>query len=248
MQADPARPHLNGSPSPRPTIVLLPGMLCSDRLWHAQTEQLTRHANIEFVQLTAGSIRQMAGQVLALPQRRLVLIGLSLGAIVAMAVAETAPARVHALGLISANARPPRPEQRRAWAEMATRTRTGDFSSITSRTLMPQLIHPDRADDPRITDTVQAMADEVGPAVFLRQLAAQQSRFDLRPGLRRLRCPTLLIAGAGDPLTPPSTHREIADIAPDARLHVLPDTGHLSPLEAPTAITQLLGDWVTRIG
>ncbi|WLQ35192.1 alpha/beta hydrolase [Streptomyces castrisilvae] len=239
---------MSGTDVPRPSavpVVLLPGMLCSGLLWRAQTERLERLTEVRTVTLTGDSIEAMADDVLSLPCPRFALAGLSLGGIVAMAVARRAPERITRLALLSTSARPPRPEQRAGWDAMAQRTKAGEFDRITPESLLPHLLHPAHAGDPVLRGTVLEMADRTGPDVFLRQLAAQHSRTDLRPGLREVRCPTLVVAGEDDPLAPLAAHREIADAVAGARLETLPATGHLTPLERPAEVTELLVRWLT---
>jgi pimeloyl-ACP methyl ester carboxylesterase len=88
------------------------------------------------------------------------------------------------------------------------------------------------------------MADDVGAAAFDRQLAAQATRIDERPGLADVRVPTLVLAGAQDRLCPPERHEEIAALVPGAGLEVLPGVGHLLPLEAPARVAEALGTWL----
>ncbi|KAB8164515.1 alpha/beta fold hydrolase [Streptomyces sp. 3MP-14] len=231
-------------PAPGGVCLLLPGMLCSARLWQAQQEALSRHAETRVVELTADSVASMADQVLDLPYERFALGGLSLGGIVAMTVAHRAPERVSRLALLSTSARPPRAEQRAGWDVLTERTVSGGFADITPKTLLPQLVHPARVREPALAGTVVRMADEVGPEVFLRQLSAQRSRTDLRGAVRELRCPTLVVAGADDALAPVAAHEEIAALVPGARLAVVPDSGHLTPLERPAEVTELLTGWL----
>jgi len=67
------------------------------------------------------------------------------------------------------------------------------------------------------------------------------SDMDLRHSLPRLTVPTIVIAGAKDRLTPPSHASRIAAELPDLRrLTVLPDTGHMAPLERPKEVTGAL--------
>jgi len=67
------------------------------------------------------------------------------------------------------------------------------------------------------------------------------SAMDLKHALPRLTVPTIVIAGANDRLTPPSHASRIAAQVPDLRrLTVLPDTGHMAPLERPKEVTGAL--------
>ena len=54
------------------------------------------------------------------------------------------------------------------------------------------------------------MAEETGPEAFLRQQRGDHGRPDSRPGLAAIACPTLVLVGDGDELTPPALSQEIA--------------------------------------
>ena len=75
-------------------------------------------------------------------------------------------------------------------------------------------------------------------------LIARDSDEDI-PDLGRIRCPTLVLGGAQDAVTPPEVLQEIADAISGARLILLDRCGHLSPLEQPDAVTAALRDWLT---
>jgi len=69
-------------------------------------------------------------------------------------------------------------------------------------------------------------------------------RADCRPLLASITCPTLVLVGDGDELTPPVLSEEIAAGIADARLVVVPDCGHLSTIERPEAVNKALIDWL----
>ena len=66
----------------------------------------------------------------------------------------------------------------------------------------------------------------------------------MRPQLASIRCPTLVLVGDGDELTPPALSEEIAAGIAGARLVVVPDVGHLSTLERPEAVNRALVEWL----
>ena len=69
------------------------------------------------------------------------------------------------------------------------------------------------------------------------------SAMDLRDALRCLTVPTIVIAGEDDRLTPPSHARRIAEMLPMLeRLIVLPDTGHMAPLERPAELARAIAE------
>ena len=91
---------------------------------------------------------------------------------------------------------------------------------------------------------VMAMAQETGAEAFIRQQKAIMTRLDARPFLASIACPTLVLVGDGDALTPPSLSREIAAGIKDANLVVVPECGHLSTLERPDAVNAALAAWM----
>jgi pimeloyl-ACP methyl ester carboxylesterase len=106
------------------------------------------------------------------------------------------------------------------------------------------LIHPDRMQDEALTGAVTAMAEAVGKDAFLRQQQAILGRADGRGDLAKIRCPTLVLCGRQDALTPPKVHEEMAAAIPAATLVVIENCGHLSTLEAPETVTRAMRNWL----
>ena len=77
--------------------------------------------------------------------------------------------------------------------------------------------------------------DRVGLSYAMRSVLAE--RTDITDQLDRINATTLVIDGAGDHAFTRAHSRELADRIAGARLHVLPDAGHLSPREAPEVVT-----------
>ena len=110
--------------------------------------------------------------------------------------------------------------------------------------LLPRFIHPDRYSDIPLISTIEAMANTVGSEGFLRQQRAMMNRIDSRPSLTAIACPTLVLCGREDALTPLELSLEIASQVPNATLVVIPECGHLSTLERPRAVSEQLGIWL----
>jgi 3-oxoadipate enol-lactonase len=70
--------------------------------------------------------------------------------------------------------------------------------------------------------------------------------FDTRAELGRITVPTLVLAGADDPATPPDLVRVIADGIPGARFEVVPGSAHLLTAERPEVVNVLVADHLTR--
>lgn len=239
--------------APADPLVLLPGMNCSQRLWQPVLESPAFLAppggegRPDFVQpqLRGRSLDDCVDRLLAHLPPTFSLAGLSLGAIVALALVRRAPERVVRLALLAVNPRPPRPDQQAAWAAQRRMLAEGGTARALQEQLLPVLVSPGRR-SPALDDVVLAMADEVGEEALDDQLAIQQTRRDERPALPCVAVPTLVVAGADDALVPVERHEEVCAAVAGAHLEVLEEVGHLSTLEAPDAVAAALSTWLTQ--
>ncbi len=223
-------------------VVLISGMLCTSRLWQGVVDSAPGRS-VRCVVPSACSIGEEVDELLDSLTGPVALVGFSLGANVAMAFADRAPERVARLVLISGNPRAPRPEQFAAWRTMQRRTREGKLASV-ARNLLPSLLAADRRNDPALSALVEKMAHEVGSEQFLNQLSMQSSRVDQRGNLKRLSCPTLVIAAEADSMCPIDATAEIADAVPGAHWTTIPGAGHLSLLERPDLLRVAIAEWI----
>ena len=212
-------------------LVLLPGMNCSARLWSAVAP-----AGSVIPQLEEPSVDAEVDRLLAELPDRFRLAGLSLGAIVAMALVARAPERVSALGLLSTNPHGPTDAQRSGWASLRAQLAAGRRARDIQTDLIPVLLSPPAQADPRLVTATLEMADDVGEARLDRQLRLQATRVDLRASLCRIRCPTMIVAARDDSLCSVAKHEELHRLIPESRLVVVERCGHLSPLERPEQI------------
>jgi len=228
----------------RIALLLLPGLLCDQRLWRDQVAALESIAAIQVPDLTLDdSVTAMAAHVLAAAPARFALAGLSMGGYVAFEVLRQAPERVLRLALLDTSARQDEPKRaavRRAGLALAER---GRFAGVTNK-LLPQLIHESRIGLP-IGEEVMAMAARVGREAFIRQQRAILERPDSLPLLASIDQPTLIAVGDDDRMTPPEESRILHAAIPNARLHVFRKCGHLPAMELPQETTAVLRDWLT---
>ena len=221
-------------------LVLLPGMGCTPALW----SRLDLDVEPVTPQLELASLEAEVTRLLTLLPERFSLAGLSLGAIVAMALVRRAPERVTRLALLSTNPHAPTARQHAAWAEQR-RTLAESSARDLQRTLLPSLLSAAVLGwRPDLVDLTLDMADDLGAEAYDRQLRLQGTRIDERPGLSRVRCPTLVLAARDDRLCGLDRHTEIAALVPGAELAVVEDCGHLSPLEQPAQVAGHLRRWL----
>jgi len=218
-------------------LLWLPGLLADARVFGPQVAALSDVADATVADMTgADSIAVLAQNALAtMPPGPFALAGFSMGGYVALEILRLAPERVTALALLNTNARPDSPEaaaNRRRLMALAPR----DFTTVLEA-LIPKQLHPAHLGDTQLTGLLRQMAQAVGVEGFLRQQEANLGRRDSRAHLATIRCPTVVIAGAEDAIMPREFLEELAHGIPDARLEVIANCGHVSPLEQPEAIT-----------
>ena len=229
----------------RPTLVLVPGLLCDDDLYAPQRAALSDVADVVVPDLRpAGSIEQMARAVLDAAPERFSLAGLSMGGYVVLEVLRQARTRITRLALLDTSARPESPEQtarRRALLDLVEEQ--GFDAGL--EVLWPTEVAPGRVADAALHHRFLEMCRRSGREVLVRQVQAIIARSDSRPDLTGLDLPLLVLCGRQDAITPLDGHEEMARLAPRARLVVLDDCGHLSTWEQPDAVTRELRRWLT---
>jgi pimeloyl-ACP methyl ester carboxylesterase len=166
-----------------------------------------------------------------------------MGGYISFEIMRQAPERVAKLALLDTGARAETPEQTKARLpriELAKRGRVAEVADVQ----FPALVHESRHNDEALRRLVRTMGEETGAEVFLRQQTAVMARPDSRPGLAAIACPTLVLVGDGDALTPPALAREIAAGIRGSRLLVIPECGHLPTIERPEAVTKAMVEWM----
>ena len=162
-----------------------------------------------------------------------------------MEVMRRAPERVERLALLDTGARADTEEQTIRRRDLIGLADRGEFKAVSPK-LLPLFVHPDRLADKAMVDAISKMADSVGKDAFLRQQQAIMHRPDSRPGLAAIACPTLVVCGREDVLTPPELSEEIAGLVPGADFVLIEGCGHLSTMERPDDVNAALRSWMSR--
>lgn len=230
--------------STKQPLVLVPGLLCTADLWQPQLDALGDIADISVADHTLhDSNAAVAAGILADAPDRFALAGLSMGGYISLEIMRQAPERVTRLALLDTSARADTPEQVQRRTDFIKLSEMGKFRGVTEA-LLPILIHETRLDDEALVATIYRMAQDIGQAGFVRQQRAIMSRSDSRGLLGGIACPTLVLCGRQDRLTPLDLHQEMAAGIPGAELVILEDCGHLSTLERPDQVNAAMRDWL----
>lgn len=226
-------------------LVLLPCLAGDRALWEAQIAALGDLAEITVADLTrSNSMAGMARDVLDAAPAKFALAGLSMGGYASFEIMRQEPARVSKLALLDTSARPDTPEQTTARRDLISLCERGEFRGVTPRVL-PRWIHQSRLNDQGLVTAVTDMIRRVGKEAFVRQQMAIMHRPDSRPGLSRVRCPTLVLCGRQDQSTPLEHSLEQAADIPNSRLVVIEECGHLSSMERPDEVGRAMRAWLT---
>jgi pimeloyl-ACP methyl ester carboxylesterase len=221
-------------------VVFVPGLACTADLFAHQIARLSAERTVVIANHRRHSaLGDLTGALLRELPDRFVLIGLSMGGYVAFELLRRAPERLSALVLMDTSARPDTPEALERRQRMIAVAEEGRYRDIAGLQL-PLLVAEDRLGDPDLVGAVRGMFEATGAEAYVRQQRVIMTRPDSRPTLATVGCPTLVIGGDRDALTPPEIVREIADGIPGARLAMMPACGHLAALERPEAVTHAI--------
>jgi pimeloyl-ACP methyl ester carboxylesterase len=166
-----------------------------------------------------------------------------MGGYIALAMMRQAPERVAKLALLDTSARPDTPQQTEGREKFIAMAKAGKLTEVVQM-LTPRFLHPSRHRDTALVQAVRDMAAETGAEAFVRQQRAIMGRPDSRPMLASIRCPTLVLVGDGDELTPPDLAREIAAGIAGAKLAIVENCGHLATIERPEAVNAAMAGWL----
>jgi len=228
-------------------LVVVPGLLCSSQLWQAQTDALADIADPVLLDTTRDDcLADMVGRFLENAPSRFALAGLSMGGYIAFEIFRQAPERVTRLALLDTSARPDSEAQTLMRRELVALARESGLRAAVEHHL-PGFLRAPLFQESSWRERIFSMAETIGVDVYARQQAAIMQRPDSRPLLPAIEVPTLVICGAEDILTPPDLHQEITDGIPGARLEVIEQCGHLSTMEQPRAVNDLLRGWLEQV-
>jgi pimeloyl-ACP methyl ester carboxylesterase len=230
--------------SQRPTIILLPGLLCDASIWDAQVRALEPFADVVVADVSQhDSITAMAHSALALAEGPVIVVGHSMGARVAMEMVRLAPERVVKLALIDTGIHPRREGEETSRQVMVDLAFNEGMEALADRWL-PPMVHEGRINDRALMEPLKAMVLRATPEQHERQIRALLNRPDARGAIADIACPTLVMVGRQDRWSPLAQHQEIAALVPKAELVIIEESGHMSLVEQPEQVSDALLRWL----
>jgi pimeloyl-ACP methyl ester carboxylesterase len=228
-------------------IVLVPGLGSSLRTHLDILPALWRHGPVSVANhIRDDTIEAIARRALAeAPAAAFSLIGHSLGGYIVLEMMRQAPHRVQRLMLMNTQARTDPPEvteRRKATIAMIYQGRFEEAMEAN----FPLLVHPSRAGDAALREQLRLSQSDGGPEIYACHMVAIMARKDSRPCLKDIGVPTLVLSGDRDLLISNEFSREMADAIPDAVLEIVPQCGHMAPMEQPAAVIAAMERWLAR--
>ncbi len=231
------------------SLVLVPGLMCDITVWENQIATLGSHCNVQVAEHgLIDALGVMAERILDNAAPRFALAGHSMGGRVALEVVARAPERVTRLALLdtgyealaSGEAGDREKAGRYRLLEMAKR----DGMLVMAHDWARGMVHPTRLTDRKLMDAIHSMIARAGVEQFEAQIRALLARPDRTGLLSDLRMPTLVLCGREDAWAPLSRHREMARRISGSELVDVPESGHMSTMECPEAVTAALLAWL----
>jgi pimeloyl-ACP methyl ester carboxylesterase len=234
-----------------PVVVLLHGFTLDLTMWDAQRETLGSMYRVITPDLRGHGkspapdgiypIDEMADDVIELLDELkiaepVVLGGLSMGGYVAESIAVNYRKRLRGLMLMNTRARADTPEIAANREIQAQRIdETGDISAVVA-TMLPKLFAAHtREHRPDLVEKIGDVMMKSSPRGVAGSLRGMAARYDRMADLTRFTLPTLVLTGSDDILIPFEESKAMAEALPNAELVIVPESGHLTPLETPNA-------------
>jgi pimeloyl-ACP methyl ester carboxylesterase len=233
-------------------LLLVPGLLCSPRLFARQIAALSdvaeivvpdwRVAPLSIWDSWTSAARWVVDRI---PAENFALAGLSLGGMLAVEIMQIAAERVTKLALLDTTMRGQNEAERAVRRARIRLAQEGNFELVLGLQ-MARFIPPYRLPDKKLVDEVMAMCGETGVEIYKRQEEMAAVRADRRPDLPRIKCPTIVVCGRDDAATPLFLSEEIAASIAGSELIVIEKCGHLITLEKPEETNAILRRWLSR--
>jgi len=220
-------------------LVLISGLLSNKSLWQHQICHLSEIASIQVISPFQNTAEEMIQAILDAAPPTFALAGHSMGGWLCLEVMRAAPSRVSQLCLLNTTVRMDPKEKLIKRQKMILKAEKGQFQEVVKELIENFVFNP------LVKNDVENMFLDVGKEAFIHQEKAMITRNECQSILPRITCPTLVIHAAQDKNFPLEEHRELVNQIQDAKLATVEDSGHMSPIEMPQAITALLKFWLT---
>jgi pimeloyl-ACP methyl ester carboxylesterase len=175
-----------------------------------------------------------------------VVAGLSLGGYVTFALFRRAPRFFRAMVLADTRPQADTLEGREGRKRMLALLEAGGPSAVADEMLPKLLGETTRQQQPEVAERVRALIQSSSRQAIAGMITALMTRADSTPLLRTIHCPTLIVVGDEDVITPPALSRDMQQAIARSELVLLPGVGHLANLEQPATFNSAIARFLER--
>ena len=239
-------------------VVLLHAFPVNRHLWDAQVEYLTKAGFKVTAPDIAGfgesrvpqdpSMALMAEQVLSHVSRPAVFAGLSMGGYLLMEILRQAPDIVTGAIFMDTKASADTAAAREQRLRVAGEVLAADHTRDLADAMLPNLLGATTiAQRPEVVQTVRGWIEQAPPEAVASAQRAMADRPDSAPTLRNYEGPAVVLWGDEDVISPTADQKAMLEMMPQAVARQIPRAGHLSAVEDPGAVNdvllEVLTDW-----
>ncbi len=219
-------------------LLLLPGLLCDAEVWSYQCRELADITDIIIPDLShAASPHDMVKSALISAPPQFALAGHSMGGWVALEIMKQCPERVLGLALLNTTALPDTKEKQDARLAMLAMFDSENNFPIIEK-LLQLFVHNNA-----VVSSVKKMLER-NLFAFANQEKAMIQREDCIASLDSINCPTLIIHSENDAVFQYEDSYFLATKIKHTTLVVIENCGHMSPMESPKQVTELMRIWL----
>jgi 3-oxoadipate enol-lactonase len=240
-------------------LILLHAFPLGAEMWRPQLERAPRGWRLIAPDLrglggsaldgsTAVSMDDYAADTIALMDSlgiaRAVIGGLSMGGYVTFAMFRRAPQRFSGMILADTRSTADTDDGLRARQTLLEAVRRNGVTAVAEEMPAKLLGETTRRERPQLVADVRKQIEANSPAGIEAAIYALMKRPDSTGDLTRIACPTLVMVGQEDTVTPVSDAEALTRAIRSSRLAVLPAAGHLSNLEVPEEFSNTITEWI----
>ena len=225
-------------------LVMIPGMMCDERIFAPQIEELVSKRSVHVADISKhDNITDLAADVLSHAPPKFCLVGHSMGGIVAMEICAQDPKRIEKLVLIDTNPLAELEEVKLKREPQISDALSGKLVDVIRDEMKPNYLASSENQD-IILNICMEMALSLGPKVFINQSRALQTRADQQSNIQSINIPVLIMCGSEDKLCTVERHEMMHNMISNSELKIINNAGHMPTLEQPSETTEVLKEWL----
>ena len=225
-------------------LVMIPGMMCDERIFAPQIEELVSTRSVHVADISKhDNIADLAADVLSYAPPKFCLVGHSMGGIVAMEICAQDPKRIEKLVLIDTNPLAELEEVKLKREPQISDALSGKLINVIRDEMKPNYLASSENQD-IILNICMEMALSLGPKVFINQSRALQTRADQQSNIQSINIPVLIMCGSEDKLCTVERHEMMHNMISNSELKIINNAGHMPTLEQPSETTEVLKEWL----